>query len=130
MAGIFKNRPTRQPEKSVVEGQTLLGGVAVMDFTFDILLCSNQGGLGELLVVTGNLNLLAVLGNLLQVVVEGSEFLELLVKLVLHLAGDLVGAFGDDAYGLVDIAGILAEIHHVTGDGVERGVCLLVVHLC
>ena len=115
--------------RSVVESKTFFGGITVMDFPLDILLGCNQGRFREFLVIAGNLNLLAVFGNFLEVIVEGSEFLELLVEFVFHLAGNLIGALCDNGNGLVDISGVLAKVHHVAGDGVERSVGLLVVHI-
>ena len=77
---------------------------------------------------TGDFNLLAVFRDFLKVVVERCELLELFLKVVLHLGSDLIGALGDDAYGLIDVAGVLAHCDEVTCLGVERCVGLLVVH--
>ena len=76
--------------ESVVEAQFVFGRVAEVDFTLDILLGGDERGFGEFLVVARDLDLLAVLGNLFEVVVERGEFLEFLVEVVFHLACDLV----------------------------------------
>ena len=105
------------------------GGVAPEYFVLEVFLCGDEGGLGELLVVARDFNLLAVFGYFLEVVVERCEFLELLLEVVLHLAGNLVGALGDDAYGFVDVAGGFGHLHKVACGGVERSVSFLVVHI-
>lgn len=115
-------------EYGLVLTVALFHGVAEEELVVDVLLGGDEGGLGKLLVVAGYFDLLAVLGDFLEVVVERSEFLELFLKVVLHLAGDLVGALGDDANGFIDVAGVFGELNQVACDGVEGGVCLLVVH--
>lgn len=120
-----------QRQSGLIHAGAVFGGVAVVEFAVEILLGGDEGGLGKLLVVAGYFDLLAVLGDFLEVVVERSEFLELFLKVVLHLAGDLVGALGDDANGFIDVAGVFGEFYHVTGDSVKRGIAFLVVHdLC
>lgn len=64
--------------------------------------------------------MLTVFGNLFEVVGHRSELLEFLFKLLLHLHGDLIGALGNDTYGLIHVACRLRELNHVVGDGVER----------
>lgn len=102
--------------------------LAEVELVVEILLRGDERGLGKALVVAGDFDLLAVLVDFLEVVVERREFLELLVEFALHLGGDFVGALGYDADGLVDVAGVLGELDHVAGHGVERGVGFLVVN--
>lgn len=59
--------------ESVAHGEFILGGIAEMNFTLDILLGGDENGLGEFFVIAGDFNLLAVLGHLLEVIVERSD---------------------------------------------------------
>ncbi len=118
-----------QRQSGLIHAGAVFGGVAVVEFAVEILLGGDEGGLGEFLVVAGDFDLLAVFAYLLEVVVERCKLLELLFKIVAHLGCNLIGALGDDADGLVDVAGGLGHLDQVAGDGVERGVGFLVVHL-
>ena len=100
-----------------------------MDFVLGVFLSGDKSGLGQTLVVTRDFDLLAVFCHFFHSVVERFEFLELLLEFVFHLHSDLIGAFGDDAHGFVDVAGIGRKLDHVTGDSVERCICLFVVHI-
>lgn len=95
------------------------------EFVLDVLLGGDEGGLGQTLVVARYFDLLAVFAYFLKVVVVGSELLEFLFEVRLHLCGNLIGTLGDDAYGFVHIAGVFGELNHVAGDSGERGVAFL-----
>ncbi len=73
--------------------------------------------------------MLTVFRNFLKVVVERGKFLKLLLEVTLHLACDLVGTLGNDAYGLVDVAGVGRQLDHVASERLEGGVDFLVVDI-
>ena len=95
----------------------------------DIFLRCDKRGLGQTLVVARDFDLFAVFVHLFEVVVVGCEFLELFLKLALHLGSNLVGALGDNAHGLIYITCLLRELNHVAGDGGHRGVAFFEIHL-
>lgn len=72
--------------------RSLLAGVAIVDLTLDELLCGHQSGLGQTLVETADLNLLAVFESLVKSVGGACKLLQLLVELRFDVGRNLVGA--------------------------------------
>lgn len=109
----------------------VLLALAEVELVVHVFLGGNQGGLGQTLVVARNLDLFAVLRHFFHAFCgcSGGELGEFLLEVMLHLHGYLVCALGDDAHGLVDVAGVGRQLDHVASDGVERGVDFLVVHM-
>lgn len=100
-----------------------------MNLVLHIFLCGDKHRLRQFFVVARDFDLLAVFVHLFGGVGERRKLLEFLLEVVLHLHGNLIGTFGDDAHRFVDVAGIGRHLDHVTSDSVEGSVYFLVIHI-
>ena len=107
----------------------VLNELAVVHAALFKLLDGNEGGLGQLLVVTADLYLLAVFENLLQGIRCCGKLLKLLVQFLLDVGRNLVGTLANDGNALVDVAGLFTEVHDVACHRVGGRLCLLVIHI-
>lgn len=113
---------------TIVEQSFLLQRIGEIKLMLHIFLRSDQRGFGELLVETGDLDLLAVFRHLFKVVGR-SELLKLLGEFLLYILRNLVGSFSNHANRLIDVSGLLGKADKIAGDRVKRCVCLLVIHI-
>jgi len=107
----------------------LLGDITVSQLILKILLSGDECGLGQLLVVLRDLNLLAVLTDFLKSVIHSGKFLELFLQIRLHLGSNLVSSLTDDAHGLIDVARGLSHLDNVMHCSGKWRVSLLVIHI-
>lgn len=102
--------------------------ITEIDLVVEEFVDRDQGGFGQTLVELGDLDLFAVLEDLFQAVVVGGELLDLLVEFLFHLRGDLVGTFGKDGNGLIDVACAFVKLIFLTGDYRRFGSDFLEIH--
>lgn len=89
---------------------------------------SHKCRLGLLLVVLGDLYLLAAVGGVFERLLVGDHLLELLLDVSFGLGCDLIGTLGDDTYRLVHIARLLPDLGHRASDGGAWGLVFLLFH--
>ena len=100
-----------------------------IDFVVHEFLHSHQGRFGQHLIMADQIDLLLVLALLIATgVTVDAELLDFLVELLLHVHGNLVGAFCQDGHALIDVSGLLVKMGDVPGDGVGVGFDSLVIH--
>src|SRR5436309_14367797 len=100
----------------LLSSRLFLGRVTEIYLSAGEFFRSYDGGLRHLLVMRGNLDLLAILENLLEAISAGSKFGQLILQLFLLQSRKLVGTLGDDHNRLINVMCHVFNLPQVAGN--------------